>query len=99
MKDIGGNEFSPAEMYKLINLLISAKIPFEVGDCFGTPQVRYPSTENCVCDAICHGGSYGHEEGLLEIMGLAADPDDDVEGWLTAEEVFKRISEDHKRRE
>jgi hypothetical protein len=46
-----------------------------------------------ICDAVCHSGSYGHEEGLLEIMGLTHN-DDSVEGWLTSEEVFDRIFED-----
>lgn len=40
-------------------------------------------------DAICHPGSYGYEDGLLEVMG---DPvtNNDVEGWLTADEIFAR---------
>lgn len=40
-------------------------------------------------DAICHPGSYGYEDGLLEVMG---DPvtNSDVEGWLTADEIFAR---------
>ena len=98
MKDLWGHEFSPTEMYKLINLLISAKIPFEVVELYDMPYVCYPSAENCICDAVCHGDSYGHEQGLLEIMGLNTDPTDDVEGWLTAEEVFKRIAQDYKER-
>ena len=96
MKDLLGKEFSPTETYKLINLLIKAKIPFEVVELLDAPQVCYPSKENCICDAICHSGSYGHNQGLLEIMGLNTDPTDGVEGWLTAEEVFKRICEDYE---
>ena len=45
-------------------------------------------------DAICHGGSYGHKAGLLEIMGSLVDPKidgDSVVGWLTADEVIERI--------
>ena len=46
-------------------------------------------------DAICHPGSYGYEQGLIEIMNgslkLTKDGDDDVEGWLTADEVVKRL--------
>lgn len=44
-------------------------------------------------DAICHFGSYGHEKGLLEVMGapvVSPDYEDSVEGWLTADEVFSR---------
>lgn len=46
------------------------------------------------CDAICHDGSYGREAGLLEIMGVLVDEaktNDTVEGWLTADEILKRI--------
>lgn len=42
-------------------------------------------------DAICHYGSYGYEQGLLEIMGSITG-DSDVIGWLTAEEVIERLS-------
>lgn len=97
MKDYFGNEFHPTEMYKLINLLIKAKIPFEVDEWKDTPQVCYPSSKKFVCVAICHCGSYGHEQGLLEIMGLTTDPDD-VEGYLTAETVFERIQKDFTKR-
>ena len=41
-------------------------------------------------DAICHSGSYGHEDGLIEIMGLPQ-CQDDVIGWLTAEDVLKMV--------
>ena len=41
-------------------------------------------------DAICHSGSYGHEDGLIEVMGLPQ-CQDDVIGYLTAEEVLKMV--------
>lgn len=41
-------------------------------------------------DAICHSGSYGHEKGLIEVMGLPQ-CQDDVIGWLTAEEVLRMV--------
>lgn len=40
-------------------------------------------------DAICHPGSYGYEDGLLEVMGYPV-TNDHVEGWLTADEIFAR---------
>ena len=43
-------------------------------------------------DAICHSGSYGHENGLIEVMGLPQ-CHDDVIGYLTAEEVLKMVDE------
>lgn len=43
-------------------------------------------------DAICHRGSYGHEDGLLEIMGdIVQNEDDSVEGCLTADEILSRV--------
>lgn len=44
-------------------------------------------------DAICQYGSYGYEEGLLEIMGsIVSESDgDSVVGYLTADDVIKRI--------
>lgn len=44
-------------------------------------------------DVICHRGSYGHNEGLLEIMGNIVRVNDSVEGWLTADDVIERIEE------
>lgn len=45
-------------------------------------------------DAICNWASYGHEKGLLEIMGSIVKPGgDSVEGWLTAEDIIKRLEE------
>lgn len=45
-------------------------------------------------DAVCNWGSYGHEKGLLEIMGSIVKPGgESVEGWLTAEDIIKRLEE------
>ena len=44
-------------------------------------------------DAVCHSGSYGHEQGLLEIMGNIVRGDDAVEGYLTAEDILERLGE------
>ena len=41
-------------------------------------------------DAICQYGSYGCENGLLEIAGNIA-LESDVIGWLTADDVIERI--------
>ena len=47
--------------------------------------------EDCrtVWDVICHYGSYGFEDGLLEGMGSIFGSD--VEGWLTAADVIRKI--------
>lgn len=81
------------EMSNLYLLLCDADIPCEVTHCYDGLQIWYPSTKNPVCDVICHSGSYGHEKGLLEIMGLCEVDDDDVEGYLSAADVFLRIKQ------
>lgn len=46
-------------------------------------------------DAICHFGSYGYEEGLLEVYGdtvVFPEDGDSVAGWLTAEDVIARLN-------
>lgn len=48
-----------------------------------------------IWDVVCHRGSYGCDQGLLEGMGVLFGPD--VEGCLTAEDVIKKIEEaDHE---
>lgn len=79
------------EIKTLCNMLLMAGIPFSFQTFDEGYQVCYPNTIDTVCSIICHKYSYGHEEGLLEIMGLVEIEYEDVEGYLTAEEVFKRI--------
>lgn len=61
----------------------------------GRNQVIVYDDEGCIkWDAICHYGSYGYEQGLLEIYGDIVDEEkdgDSVVGWLTAENVIKRV--------
>lgn len=80
------------QILRLCSMLQAANIPFELRDCWDGYQVCYPTKEVCVSDVVCHGGSYGHQQGLLEIMGLVDEEEvgDSVEGWLTAEQVFER---------
>lgn len=80
------------QILRLGSMLQAANIPFEIRDCWDGYQICYPFREECVSDAICHSGSYGHQQGLLEIMGLVNEEEvgDEVEGYLTAEQVFER---------
>lgn len=79
-KDSFGIEIENAEMGKLEWLLQEAKIPYRIDYIWEMPSVRYYGHgEKLICDAVCHSGSYGHEIGLLEIMGLTRN-DDSVEG-------------------
>lgn len=82
------------ECLQLAALCESANIPYEICKCWDGWQLCYPCADSNirVSDAVCHSGSYGHEKGLLEIMGLVNEEEDgvSVEGWLTAEQVFER---------
>lgn len=61
----------------------------------GRHQICVPEEgEVCRWDAICQRGSFGYEAGLLEIYGEIVDEatdGDSVVGWLTAEDVIKRL--------
>ena len=46
----------------------------------------------CLFDAICHYGSYGFNEGLLEVMSsYLVNNDNYIEGHLTAKEIINRL--------
>jgi hypothetical protein len=86
------------EIKRLVEMLEIANIPFELTDDImenSDNQIWYPNYKEHICDVICHEFSYGGKDGLLEIMGLSENEYDDVEGWLTAEEVFKKIHTDY----
>lgn len=80
------------QMVALEKALLAAGVPCERRRLYDGWQICYPSIENCVADVICHYGSYGSEQGLLEIMGLVSDGNgDSVEGYLNAGECFNLI--------
>lgn len=85
---------------ELRNRLDEADIPYENVDAFGVSRVRYPSND-FICSAIWSKGSYGYENGLIEIMGLLTPEEeeyDEVVGNLTVDEVFNRIKNDWEKR-
>ena len=67
----------------------------ENADTWGRHQINvFCSDSEIAWDAICQRGSYGFERGLLEIYGTLVyegKDGDSVVGWLTAEDVIKRI--------
>ena len=77
------------EMMKLAFGLRDRGIGFKVQSFFDGIQIVVGDFD---WDAICHSGSYGHENGLIEVMGLPQ-CQDDVIGYLTAEEVLKMVDE------
>lgn len=84
------------EMTELMRRLSKMNIPYEIDDSVVPDfvQLWYPSRENVVCDVIWHPYSFGYEDGLLEIMGLTDDEEDTVEGYLTGEQVARKIASD-----
>ena len=84
------------EIYKLRDMMDEAGIPyiFENGFLNGG-ALAYPNRENMVCSAIEHDGSYGRQVDKIEIMGLLTDEEQkyyEVVGYLSADEVFSRIT-------
>ena len=85
------------EITKLAQELAFRGIPFVLRELYDGYQilVEYGKLD---FDAICHRGSYGHDDGLLEIMGTIVDVDyDEVEGYLSAKEIIERVDKVLKR--
>ena len=55
----------------------------------GEQIVAYDAAGNRIWDGIWGWGSYGFEQGLIEVTGRQALGHDDVDGWLTARQVTK----------
>lgn len=80
------------EMDKLVEYLDKSGANYI--DLWGKQVVVYDDEGSFKWDAICQYGSYGYKEGLLEITGDIVDEKkdgDSVAGWLTAEDVIKRV--------
>lgn len=83
---IRNDEILLNEMVNLAIGLNARNIPFTARALYGGMQI--------ICDtwdAICHENSYGHERGLIEVMGLGCDNEEDVVGFLTAAEVLEMV--------
>ena len=78
------------EITRLANMLGGANIPYDICEAWGGLQITYPDDTDIVYSVIQHAFSYGGKEGYLEIM--VEGESDSVKGWLTAEDVFERIS-------
>ena len=84
------------EILRLKEMLEKENIPFEFieREEMEGYQMAYPkfstSSESIECDisVVQHKFSYGNDVNLLEIWELSKD---DVEGYLSAEDVFERI--------
>ena len=76
------------EMMALAFGLRERNIKFEVYSFFDGLQIWCDGW-----DAICHNYSYGHERGLIEVMGLPQGGND-VIGYLTAAEVLAMVDDE-----
>ena len=80
-------------------MLTDANIPHILCKAVDGWQIFYPNQENVVADAIEFSGSYGCFQNLIEIMGLLKPEEencDSVLGYLTAEDVFERMSKHYE---
>lgn len=89
-----------AEILKLHKLLTEAGIKHQLGLAYDGYQIIVYTKDHSsfLCDAIEHNDadcpSYGCEADKIEIEGgltAAEQEEDNVLGWLTAEEVLKRF--------
>lgn len=92
------------EIFKLKDMLEKAKIPFNFSELHCGFHIVYPCFNSAACSVIEHDLSYGSRKDLLEIRGLMTekeiqDEDDDVLGFLTAQDVFNRIEKHYKNEE
>ena len=85
------------ELNKLAVLLAKANIPFEIFPYYicnkSYFQLCFPNKQNCIVDAVSTPFTYGGNNGLIEIMWEGHWEDDDVRGWLTANEAFQFFDE------
>lgn len=82
------------EMSTLKLMADKAGYDYFVREIFETPQLVFMRNGERVGDVISHRYSYGGVDGLLEILGCGIKDDkgeDDVAGYLTAEECFDII--------
>ena len=85
-----------SEFWKLVNWLAENKYPIEVRDLHGGKQVIVKDEKGETSfDVIFHMYSYGYGLGLLEVMNgsmrMSTFDDDEVEGYLTADEIIERV--------
>lgn len=86
------NRLYMVELTRLMTGLMERNIGFTFTPFMNGGKVQ---VADCSWDAICHDGSYGHNEGLLEIMGsIVQNEYDSVEGYLTADEILKRLNKE-----
>ena len=81
------------EIDKLARGLVDRKIPFTLRNLHdGFQIIVNVEDHDKYWDAVCHGFSYGHESGLLEILGsYLTELGGQVIGFLTADEILQMV--------
>lgn len=87
--------FTPAELLKDLGREVGSRhqiIVFDGPECL-EQNVQLLEKTKWLFDVICQYGSYGYEEGLLEIQGEypLCWEDDNIEGHLTADDIIERL--------
>ena len=75
------------EIIRFAEMLLRKRIDFKIEKLYDGHRVGVYWKGVEIGDAIEHCGSYGTEENLIEIRGFHTN--DDVIGYLTAEEAFE----------
>lgn len=88
-----------SELFYLLGLLEGGAVPYEIEFLYGGVHIGYPVLDRdfVVCSVVLHKYSYGHEDGLFEIMGLLTEEEkkhDGVVGSLHAYDAYTRLRED-----
>lgn len=96
LNDMSREPFYRKKIFNLANAIKDTypEINFMIRPCHNGWQIRNLfDQESKVWDIICHAGSEGHEMGLFETYGeiVPKDYGDSVEGFLTTEDVLKRL--------
>lgn len=78
--------FDYTEFDKLVAMVEKAGWSYQVDPMWGGKQITLYKQGQRINDAIIHSFSYGNDQGLLETW--EADSQDDVTGYLTAEQVY-----------
>lgn len=87
------------EIYRLKTMLLKANIQFDFHESEESCQIELFDRAYRYCSVIEGVLTYGGKQDLLEMMGLLTPEEskiDEVKGFMTAEAVFKRISEYNK---
>lgn len=87
------DKFDFTEMDKLEKYLKDHGIDYERQDIHDGQQiVVYKTSKAYSWDVVLHSFSYGQEDNLMEAMGEDLLGHDDVEGYLTADDVIRYLA-------